>query len=149
MEMEVNDTQDSLELSYAENSAQERPGALNKQDNTQESPELLSERVSTQESPEFLDEEDIIKSEGTGIFTFLDDYGSYTIITENALAKVFGCHPITIKRRIKRGELPPSCQFMGKACWTVKTLRQHIDELLLSQAVEFAGEKKRISKIAA
>jgi len=170
MEMEENDIQESPEMSHAENDVQESPETFNQQSNAQEKSQVLAPKNDAQKKPtesnlvEFtqedlgrfsnegkltlIDEDDIEESQ-LGVFTFLDDYGPLTIITEKALAKILGCHPITPKRMIEREELPQSTRFNGKPCWMVGILKQHIQQYFLYQNAEAIRDKKRFEKLVA
>ena len=57
-----------------------------------------------------------------------------TIVSESALARMFGKHPVSIKRAVERGELPPPTKLMGKPVWTAGSIRRHIEERLASEA---------------
>ena len=57
-----------------------------------------------------------------------------TIVSESALARMFGKHPVSIKRAVDRGELPPPTKLMGKPVWTAGSIRRHIEERLALEA---------------
>ena len=48
------------------------------------------------------------------------------IISLDGLAKVLGRCTMTVRRGIRRGELPPPVRVAGKASWTVNSILQHI-----------------------
>ncbi|MCZ7645687.1 MAG: hypothetical protein M5U26_10445 [Planctomycetota bacterium] len=60
-----------------------------------------------------------------------------TIITEAQLAHALGRHPVTIRRAVERGELPPPVRLMGKPTWTGAAILKHL-EARLEQARESA-----------
>jgi hypothetical protein len=65
-----------------------------------------------------------------------------SIITEAALARIIGKHPVSIKRAVQRGELPPSVHFCGEPAWTVDSLVRHL-EARLEKAREETETKDR------
>lgn len=64
------------------------------------------------------------------------------IVTEDDLARALGRHPVTIKRAVERGELPPPVRLMGKPTWTGAAILKHL-ESRLEQAQETADVFKR------
>ncbi len=58
------------------------------------------------------------------------------LVTESALAEVFGKHPVSIRRAVERGELPPPVRLMGKPVWTAGAIRRHLDLRLKEAAKE-------------
>lgn len=53
-----------------------------------------------------------------------------TIVTEAQLAQALGRHPVTIKRAVERGELPPPVRLMGKPTWTGAVILKHLESRL-------------------
>lgn len=82
-----------------------------------------------------------------GILRDLGQMEPETIIREQALAEMFGCHPQTIKRSIARGELPPPVRMNGKPCWTVRSILEHIEERLSKAKKEAEEEAARIARM--
>ena len=70
-----------------------------------------------------------------------------TIIPEKALAEIFKCHPVTIKRAVSRGELPPPIRMFGKPCWTAKSLIEHVESRLEAAKREAEEEAARIARL--
>jgi predicted DNA-binding transcriptional regulator AlpA len=64
------------------------------------------------------------------------------IITEEALAGMLELSAKSIKRAVKRGELPPPVPFAGKLRWTAGSIFQHI-ERRLHEAERLAEENRR------
>jgi hypothetical protein len=60
----------------------------------------------------------------------LGDLADNALLTERDLAEMFSKHPVSIKRAVDRGELPPATRIMGKPSWFVGTIRHHIQERL-------------------
>ena len=57
-----------------------------------------------------------------------------TIVTEATLCKLFGRHPASVKRAVRRRELPPPVKMFGQPCWTVKAILDHFEARLVSAA---------------
>jgi len=60
----------------------------------------------------------------------LGDLPAEAIISEQALAKLFDRHRVSIKRAVERGELPPSIRLFGEPVWTVRALQEHLAKRL-------------------
>ena len=81
-----------------------------------------------------------------GIIRELGDSSPDTVIGEEALAKMFGRHRVSIKRAISRGELPPSVRLFGEPVWTVQALRDHLSRRLEAAQREAEQLQRRISQ---
>lgn len=75
-----------------------------------------------------------LQEEQHRVITELGDLPETTLLFESGLADLFGKHPISIKRAVERGELPPSTRLMGRPVWTKRVLVQHIEERLRLEA---------------
>jgi len=53
-----------------------------------------------------------------------------TIIDEEALARMFHRHSVSVKRAVERGELPAPMRLFGKPCWTVAAILNHLTKRL-------------------
>ena len=73
-----------------------------------------------------------------GVVREIGDLPSGAIVTETALAKIFGKHPCSIRRATDRGELPQPVRLMGKRSWTVGSIVRHMENRL-QMAAEEAG----------
>lgn len=69
-----------------------------------------------------------------GVAKTLGHLPGETPITEKGLAGMLGCHQITIKRAVQRGELPPPTRLCGQPLWTARAVIAHIEERLASAA---------------
>ena len=57
-----------------------------------------------------MDEE---KNNSIGVIRELGELSPDTVLSEQALAKIFDRHRVSIKRAVERGELPPSVRLFG------------------------------------
>jgi hypothetical protein len=92
---------------------------------------------------------DAQQSNDLGIIRELGDLPAEAVISEQALAKIFDRHRVSIKRAVERGELPPSIRLFGEPVWTVKALRDHLAERLDAARKESEQLQKRISQFSA
>ena len=76
----------------------------------------------------------------------LGDLGPDTIIDEANLAALFGKCRESIKRSVRRGELPASVKMFGQPTWTAGVLAQHI-RARLERAAKDAERLKRKSMV--
>ena len=84
-----------------------------------------------------------------GIIRELGDLPADAVITEQALAKIFDRHMVSIKRAVERGELPPSVRLFGEPVWTIKALREHLDKRLDTAKKESEQFQKKINTFSA
>jgi hypothetical protein len=69
------------------------------------------------------------------------------VISEDGLAKLFGRHRVSIKRAVRRGELPPSIRLFGESVWTVEALRNHTNKRLEAARKDAERLRQRISRL--
>jgi hypothetical protein len=81
-----------------------------------------------------------------GIVRELGDLSPDTVIGEEALAKMFGRHRVSIKRAVQRQELPPPIRLFGQPVWTVQALREHLSRRLQAAQREAEQLQRRISQ---
>jgi len=84
-----------------------------------------------------------------GIIRELGDLPAEAVISEQALAKIFDRHRVSIKRAVERGELPPSVRLFGEPIWTVKALREHLGKRLDTARKESEQLHKKINQFSA
>jgi hypothetical protein len=84
-----------------------------------------------------------------GIIRELGELAADTLVTEEALAKIFNRHKISVKRAVERGELPPSVRLFGEPVWTVRALREHLSKRLEAAQKEAEQLQRRISQMSA
>jgi len=80
------------------------------------------------------------------IITDFGDLPPDTLLTERALAGIFGLCTTSIKRAVERGELPPPVKVCGKPRWTVKSIVDHIDAGLETVKQEAEADAKRMAR---
>ena len=85
----------------------------------------------------------------TGIIKELGDLSPDTVICEEAMAKIFDRHRVSIKRAVERGELPPSVRLFGEPVWTVRALREHLAKRLEAAKKDAEQLQRRISQVSA
>lgn len=71
-----------------------------------------------------------------------------SILTEKSLADLLGKHPVSIKRAVRRGELPRPVKLFGQNCWTAQALREHLAKRLEQARREAERVERRISALA-
>ena len=79
-----------------------------------------------------------------GVIKDLAELPHGAIISEEALAKMFMRHQVSIKRAVERKELPPSVRLFGEPIWTAGTLIAHLEKRLKTAADEQTKLEKRI-----
>ena len=88
-------------------------------------------------------------ADGTkGIWRELGDLPPGAIVSEAALADMFGRCTTSIKRAVKRGELPPATRLMGMPVWTVSAILRHLEARLDAAKMEAEQLEKRIGAMA-
>ena len=83
-----------------------------------------------------------------GIVKDLGELPSGAILEEEAVARMFNRHPVSIKRAVERGELPPPVRMFGKPCWTVGAILTHLEKRLEAAKREAEKEAARISRLS-
>lgn len=83
-----------------------------------------------------------------GIVSDLGRLGASSIITEDGVAEMFNRHPASVKRAVKRGELPRPCRLFGKNTWTVGALIRHIEDRLALEAKEAERMAMKIRRLS-
>ena len=86
--------------------------------------------------------------EANGIWRALGDLPPGAIVSEAALAGMFGRCTTSIKRAVKRGELPPATRLMGMPVWTVAAILRHLEARLDAAKKEAEQLEKRIGGMA-
>lgn len=71
-----------------------------------------------------------------------------SIVTEKGLADLLHKHVVSIKRAVRRGELPRPVKLFGQNCWTAQALRDHLAKRLEQARREAERTERRISSLA-
>ena len=80
-----------------------------------------------------------------GIITALGDPDA--VITEAGLARLFGRCSASVKRAVKRDELPPPARLFGKPMWTAGVIVEHLQQRQKEAAEEAERQKKKITEL--
>lgn len=83
-----------------------------------------------------------------GVIAALGELKPASIITEDGLARLFQRHVVSVKRAIKRGELPPPCPLFGAKVWTVGAITRYIESRLEHAAQEIERESQRLNQLS-
>lgn len=86
--------------------------------------------------------------EGLTIIRELGDLSPDTIISEQGLADLLQKHRVSVKRAVRRGELPPPVRMFGESVWTVAVLRGHLSTRLEAARQQAERTTRRISALA-
>jgi hypothetical protein len=84
-----------------------------------------------------------------GIIHVLAELPPDAIIDEVALAEIFHRHPVSIRRAVGRGELPPPVRLFGQRTWTARAILSHLDERLEAARQNRERTAARISRLLA
>jgi hypothetical protein len=82
-----------------------------------------------------------------GIIAALAELPPDVLIDEAGLARIFNRHPVSIKRAIKRRELPPGVKLFGKPTWTAKVVLDHLNRRLDEAKKDAERLQRRISQL--
>ena len=79
-----------------------------------------------------------------GVVRELGNLGDKALIYESGLARMLGKHPVSVKRAVKRGELPPPTKLGGQPVWTAGAIHRHIEGRLNAAAKQAEQEATRL-----
>lgn len=82
-----------------------------------------------------------------GIVSELGKLGPGAVISEQALAQLFHRHPVSIKRAVARGELPPPTRLLGGPVWTAGAIIQHLEKRLQTAAKEAEKQEQKMKQL--
>lgn len=82
----------------------------------------------------------------TGIVKALGELPPGAILAEEEVARIFERHPVSVKRAVKRGELPPPTRLFGKPVWTEGAILAHLDARLEAAKREAEKEAARLAR---
>ena len=83
-----------------------------------------------------------------GIVKGLGELPPGAILEEEALARMFGRHAVSIKRAVERGELPPPVRMFGKPRWTAGAILAHFEARLQTAKREAEKNTARIARLS-
>ena len=86
---------------------------------------------------------------GLLVVSELGELGPGALITEVGLASMCKRHVDSIKRAIRRGELPPPTRLLGGSVWTAGALIRHIEKRLAEAAKEAEADARRLAQLGA
>ena len=69
-------------------------------------------------------------------------------VSENALARMLGKHPQSIKRAVQRGELPRPFRLFGKPTWLAGSIVRHWTALQERAAEEREALERKITRLS-
>jgi hypothetical protein len=69
------------------------------------------------------------------------------VVYEQAMAAYFHRHPMSIKRAVARGELPPPVRLLGRNAWTAGAIVQHLQQRQEQAGRRRAAMDERIAKL--
>jgi hypothetical protein len=81
-----------------------------------------------------------------GIVKALGELAPGAILSEVEVARIFKRHPASVKRAVKRGELPPPVRLFGKPTWTAGAILAHLEARLEAAKQEAEREAARIAR---
>ena len=90
---------------------------------------------------------DLERSAVPGVIAVLGQLGPGAVVTEEGLAKLFQRHASSVKRAIRRGELPPPTRIFGGNAWTVGCLVRHFESRQSDAAKEREREPRRLAEL--
>jgi predicted DNA-binding transcriptional regulator AlpA len=82
-----------------------------------------------------------------GVISVLSELNPSALIKEKELAKLFGRHPISIRRAVQRGELPRPVRLFGGNIWTAGSLIRHIEHRLAEVAKKAERTAQKIVRL--
>lgn len=92
--------------------------------------------------------EDESQSGRSRCITALADLPSRTLLDESALAKAIGVTQRTVRRMVRRHELPPPVVFAGRSTWMVKRVLDHFEARAERAARAAEREARRLESLA-
>ncbi len=82
-----------------------------------------------------------------GIIRQLGDLPAEAVVSEEGLAKMLGKCRTSIKRAVRRQELPVPVRMFGESVWTVQALRDHLSQRLEAAKKDAERLQRRISQL--
>ena len=88
------------------------------------------------------------EGKATGVVRAIGDLPPGAVLTTEGLADIFGCHVCTIRRAVRRGELPEPMRFMGGSTWLAGKIVEHLEARQEAAARAREKELARIRKLS-
>ena len=82
-----------------------------------------------------------------GVIAELGRLPAGTIVYEEALARLFGRHPTSIGRAVRRGELPEPFKLFGRKAWLAGDILAHLGRRAESAAHERSAIDQKIARL--
>ena len=83
-----------------------------------------------------------------GVVRELGELPPGAILEEEAVARIFGRHSVSVKRAVERGELPPPVRLFGKPTWTAGAILAYQEARLEAAKRKAEKEAARISRLS-
>ena len=83
-----------------------------------------------------------------GIIATLGELGPGAVITLEGIAHLFNRHPGSVKRAVRRGELPPPCRMFDQDTWTAGVIVKHIEHRLAEAEQKVAEQAKKMLQLS-
>lgn len=83
-----------------------------------------------------------------GIWREFNDLGRDTLISEAAMAQIFGKHLMSIRRAIDKQQLPQPAKLMDARVWRLGTILDFIDARLKAEQKEADKLRRRVLEMA-
>ena len=84
---------------------------------------------------------------GGDVIRGLGELGAGAVVSVHALARMFGKHPESVRRAVRRGELPPPIRLFGHDQWTVGYLVGFLDRRQEEAETEKAHLKQTTERL--
>ena len=95
-------------------------------------------------APELLEE----TGDLPGVIRVLGELGPGAVVTEGGMARLFQRHPASVRRAVRRGELPPPMRLFGSVAWTVGSLTRFFEARLAEAEKEAIRTAQSITRLS-
>jgi hypothetical protein len=83
-----------------------------------------------------------------GVISDLGCLPEAAVLTEDAVARMFGRSKWSVRRAVHRGELPPPTRMFARSVWTAGAIVRHIETRMATAAREAEKLAARISRLS-
>ena len=91
----------------------------------------------------------VAQAKTDGVIRALAELPPDALIDEQALARIFGRCQTSVRRAVRRGELPRPVKMFGRPTWTARAVLDHIGKRLEAKKQEAQRLERRISQLSA